>query len=205
MDEKPKNRSVKADGDAIRRLRLAKGWRVEDLARKAKCSVKTVENVEAGEQAYLCTLTNVAAAFGVEFATLVVGAMPPPLKGERFEVLIKLSIPFEEFDQSKQLATFIDLLKRLLGGDDMEPGDVKAGSTIIPVMMTKEQVQKLIETLPDFRARVRTLIEQGALTIEETLHIQRDLIPLVDSITDISIPDDPEFAEHRGQTVSVAK
>ncbi len=42
------NRTVQPDAEAIKRLRVGKGWRVEDLAEKAICSVKTVENVEQG-------------------------------------------------------------------------------------------------------------------------------------------------------------
>jgi ribosome-binding protein aMBF1 (putative translation factor) len=45
MANKLRNRTVEPDGDAIQRLRIEKGWRVEDLAKKARCSLKTVENV----------------------------------------------------------------------------------------------------------------------------------------------------------------
>ena len=205
MDEKPKTRTVKPDGDAIRRLRLAKGWRVEDLARKADCSIKTVENVEAGEQVYLCTLRSFAEVFGVEFSTLVVGATPPPLKDNRFEVEFKLSIPYEQFE-SKQLAALIELLKRLLGGD-MEPGNPKGGSTIIPVMMTREQVEKLVEILPDFHAQVIAMMQKnaGLMTAQEVYEMQTAIDPIVDSLIDISIPDDPDLPAYRGQTIAVSK
>jgi hypothetical protein len=47
-------------------LRVEKGWRVEDLVRKAKCSVRTVENVERGASVHLFTLGKFADALGVE-------------------------------------------------------------------------------------------------------------------------------------------
>jgi predicted transcriptional regulator len=63
MIETLKNRTVRPDGDKIKRLRLDKLWRVEDLAKHAKCSVKTVENVERGANVYMFTLAKFATAF----------------------------------------------------------------------------------------------------------------------------------------------
>jgi transcriptional regulator with XRE-family HTH domain len=76
MANKLKNRTVEPDGEAIQRLRIEKGWRVEDLAKKARCSLKTVENVERGANVYLYTLSKVAQALGVEVSTLMTGAAP---------------------------------------------------------------------------------------------------------------------------------
>jgi predicted transcriptional regulator len=63
MIETLKNRTVRPDGEKIKRLRLDKLWRVEDLAKHAKCSVKTVENVERGANVYMFTLAKFATAF----------------------------------------------------------------------------------------------------------------------------------------------
>jgi transcriptional regulator with XRE-family HTH domain len=52
MANEASNRTAKADAEAIQRLRIEKGWRVEDLAKEARCSVKAVENVERGENVY---------------------------------------------------------------------------------------------------------------------------------------------------------
>jgi transcriptional regulator with XRE-family HTH domain len=79
-----KNRTVTPDGKAIQRLRIEKGWRVEDLAKKAKRSLKTVENIERGANVYLCTLTTFAQALGVEVSTLMTGSVPDePISKER--------------------------------------------------------------------------------------------------------------------------
>jgi len=88
----------------------------------------------------------------------------------------------------------------------MEPGNPKGGSTAIPVMMTKEQVLKLIEILPDFHAQVTALMQKnaGLMTLEEAYEMHSAIDPIVESLIDISIPDDPAFPEHRGLTISVA-
>src|SRR5437867_4425253 len=78
MENQPTKRTVRPDADAIQRLRLAKGWRVEDLATKAICSVKTVANVERGtNNVYVCTLAKLAKGLGVEIMALVQGDKPP--------------------------------------------------------------------------------------------------------------------------------
>lgn len=69
-----KKRSVKPDGDAVRQARLAKGWRPEDLARHADCSLRTVENVERGAGVYANTLASIALALDVAFKTLLAKA-----------------------------------------------------------------------------------------------------------------------------------
>ena len=148
MSEPPKNRSVKPNGEAISRLRQAKGWRVQDLAKKAKCSVKTVENVERGVNVFLVTLGSFATALDVEYAALVSGGEPPPeppKKERRVEVQLTLSIPFEEFDQTGQLVALIELLTRLLQAKDrIEVKGLMAGSTIITLEMSEEDVHSLL-------------------------------------------------------------
>ncbi|WP_437193971.1 helix-turn-helix domain-containing protein [Planctomicrobium sp. SH527] len=67
-------RSVQPDGDAVRQARLAKGWRTEDLARHADCSLRTVENVERSADVYANTLASIALALDVAFKTLLAKA-----------------------------------------------------------------------------------------------------------------------------------
>jgi transcriptional regulator with XRE-family HTH domain len=64
-------RSVRPDGEAVRRARLTKGWRVEDLASHSDCSIGTVENVERSEDVYVNTLASIALALKVGYATLL--------------------------------------------------------------------------------------------------------------------------------------
>lgn len=148
MEIQVKSRTVRPDAEAIKRLRLEKGWRVEDLAKNAKCSAKTVENIERGASVYLFTLAKFATALGVEYALLVAGGEPQAesqTKERRFQVQITLSIPFEEFDQTEQLVSLIDLLKRLLPAKDaLEVKGLMAGSTIITLEMSEADVRALI-------------------------------------------------------------
>jgi transcriptional regulator with XRE-family HTH domain len=112
MADTPKKRTVEPDGQAIQRLRMQKGWRVEDLAKKAQCSLRTVENVESGENVYLFTLRRFAEALGVEVSTLMPGAMPPeqPKKERVLKVTIEVPTPYEEFDESKDLVNLLQAL-----------------------------------------------------------------------------------------------
>src|SRR5665213_3367904 len=121
MVEPPKSRTVRPDGEKIKRLRQAKLWRVEDLARHAKCSVKTVENVERGGNVYMFTLAKFATALGVENASLIAGGEMPaesPKKERRIEVNLTISIPFDDFDQSDQLVSLIEKLTAVVKAQD---------------------------------------------------------------------------------------
>ncbi len=151
MDAPPKNRTVKPNGDAISRLRKAKGWRVEDLAKNAKCSVRTVENVERGANVYLFTLAKFATALGVEYTVLVSGGdspPEPPKKERRFKVQITLDVPYEEFDESVQLVSFMTMFKQLVQAqDEIMVAGVEDGSTIITLEMSIDEIQRLIDEL----------------------------------------------------------
>jgi transcriptional regulator with XRE-family HTH domain len=177
----PSGRTVKPDGRAIQRLRLAKGWRVEDLARYAKCSVRTVENIERGANVYMYTLTRVAQALAVEYKVLLVGApplSPPSTNQRRFPVQLTIAIAFEEFDQSDQLTDFIRRLKKLIDGedDDMDVTAVDRGSVIITVEMTEEDIGKLY-------------LAFGQLKLLDL------------RISTVRLPDDQDFVLLRGDTI----
>lgn len=153
MAKKETNRTVEPDGQAIQRLRIAKGWRVEDLAKKVGCSLKTAENVERGKNVYLVTLSEFAQALGVEVTTLMKGmtAPPPPTKERTWEITIKLSTPFEDFDESTDLIRFMTTLMKRLGGDDMEPGGIRSGSTRITLKLTSPQIMRLLDAYQEGR------------------------------------------------------
>ena len=147
MPKQLKNRTVEPDGEAVQRLRIEKGWRVEDLAKKARCSLKTVENVERGANVYLYTLSKVAQALGIEVSTLMTGAAPPPLPKERsWTITIRITTPDDEaFDEATDLPRFMATLIERLGGDEMEPRGIRRGSVNITVEITAEQIMRLID------------------------------------------------------------
>src|SRR5579885_2695836 len=126
MANKLKNRTVEPDGVEIQRLRIEKGWRVEDLAKKAGCSLKTVENVEKGANVYIYTLKRVASALGVEPSELLIDGDDAPLgrrrKKERvIRITFEVSTPYDEFDESSDLVNLLQELVNRLGGRGMEP------------------------------------------------------------------------------------
>ncbi len=156
MADEVKNRTVAADGKAVQRLRIEKGWRVEDLAKKARCSLKTVANVERGANVYLYTLSKVAQALGVEVSALMAGAEPPapPKKGLRFTVQFTLEVPFEEFDESEHLVNFVTMLKQIVQAkDEIMVVGVQEGSTIITLEMGMEDIERLIHEFTGSRAK----------------------------------------------------
>jgi transcriptional regulator with XRE-family HTH domain len=148
MDRRPSTRTVKADGEIVKQLRLNKGWRPEDLARRAGCSKKTVENVERGANAYLFTLQNIAEALDVEFRALLPKVECESKEPRFVEVQIKLSIPYAEFDESEQLVTLVRSLNLLLQGKhEIGALKVQEGSTIVTLEMDAVDVGELIELL----------------------------------------------------------
>lgn len=146
----PASRSLTADGQAIERFRLEKGWSIEKLAQRADVSDKTVRNLIRGERAYLCTLQSVADALGVELRALLKNQPQPatPPAERTFQVSIVLSIPYQDFDQSVQLTTFIQqVMSAIKAKSDIPVVSVSQGSTAISVEMTAEELYQFAQAL----------------------------------------------------------
>src|SRR5712691_5393805 len=69
-------RSTSVSSTQVRRLRRAKGWTQQELAARAYCSKKTVENVENGKPVSAGTLGAIAEALGVDLPSLQALASP---------------------------------------------------------------------------------------------------------------------------------
>lgn len=141
---------VKVDGSALERLRKAAGLTIDDLANKSGVSTRTLNSYTAGKEARISSLKYVADALGVEFRSLL---KEPPSKElpqspveKRVEIDINVSIPYEMFEQSSQLAAFLAMLQSVLNPQsNIKVISVKEGSTIIAVEMDIEDVVKLLE------------------------------------------------------------
>jgi len=141
--------TVKPDANQIKALRARIGWRVEDLAKHAKCSSKTIENVERGANVYIFTLKKIAEAFGVEYHQLLADGdqvAQPEKKERRIKIELKLSIPFHDFDESDELMEFIHWVKKLLNsGDDIDVDGVEEGSVMIKLEISERDLQSLLD------------------------------------------------------------
>jgi transcriptional regulator with XRE-family HTH domain len=147
MEMQPQNRTVRPDAEAIKRLRIEKGWSVEKLAEKSICSIKTVENVEKGSSVYLSTLSKIARGLEVEYKTLLPGGNLPPEKPKpepRVQVQFSLSIPYKEFDESKQLSGILEFLTKFLAKEGtIDLQGVGPGSETTQRNLTIELMAKL--------------------------------------------------------------
>jgi transcriptional regulator with XRE-family HTH domain len=203
MEIQAKSRTVRPDAEAIKRLRLEKGWSVEKLADKAICSIKTVENVEKGSSVYLSTLSKIATALEVEYKTLLPGGespAEPPAAERRFEVQIKLSVPFGDFDET-ELVGLVQMLRRLLKGGDIDVAGIEEGSVIVTLRLTEEEMKRLVSTF----VHTRGIDAATAPTDEE---MQRELALNPDlkhgmrvpreffGIVEISIPKSDDIPEN---------
>lgn len=72
-----RNRSVKADGDAIKRLRKSKGFAVEDLSRISDISERTIRSAENGGSVHVRTIKALANVFLVSCDDLIQGSNLP--------------------------------------------------------------------------------------------------------------------------------
>ena len=171
MDQPPKSGMVKPNGEAIRRLRTEKGWRVEDFMKKTGCSKRTHENIERGAIARILTLRLFAEALGVNFPALLAEPLaaieqPAEPKERRRQVVITVSFPFEEFDESEQLWSLIQsLTKQIAAKDAVIVLRVANGSTIITLEMSEADLQQLMNCFLKGELRQHDII---AISVAET-------------------------------------
>ena len=133
-------------------MRLEKGWRVEDVAKHAKCSIKTVNNVERGVRVYVATLKRFADAFGVQVQSLVVGGKidDPPAQAPGIHMLIdiKLMISMDQLDETEQLTGLIQALHKLIAAKgEIGVASITTGSVIITLDVTWEDAEKLLKAI----------------------------------------------------------
>jgi transcriptional regulator with XRE-family HTH domain len=152
-------RSVLAKGESIRQARLAKGWRAEDLARKAGYSKRTIENAESGKPIDMSTVADIATALGVDYASL----LPSDLLDRPNLVRFQLSLEFDarQIEHSPHLQSFFDLLQRISQSDaPVRLQAVRQGSVILLLDMEEEGFLRLTALFPEFHEHAREAIAQ---------------------------------------------
>ncbi len=78
-----KKRSVTPNGDAVRIARLRKAWTTDDLAGRADCAIKTIENAERGKAIYANTLASIASALAVDYESLIARPVAKPVEQKK--------------------------------------------------------------------------------------------------------------------------
>lgn len=188
MEENEDTRTVRPDGKKIRELRTQRGWRVEDLAKHAKRSVKTINNMERGERVYYFTLSKCAEALGVPFDELIAEGQPNAgaeigviFGAPRAKVQVTISIDLGEFDETKPFIALIAAIKQLVSpDDDIDVLGVNDGSVRVILVMTEAAAKKLREVCaradnPFPQISDVTILEQvGGYTTD--LHTDVDLV-----------------------------
>jgi transcriptional regulator with XRE-family HTH domain len=167
-------RSVQPDGEKIRKLRLARGWTVDDLSRKVGCVYKSIENAEKGRNILVPTLAVIAEALKVEPGELILGEQPQPTGTFRFQLLIETDI--EKLNNSPQLHSLIELLTKILSATgEITITDVKAGSMIVTLAMNEADALRLVALFPDFHEHAREVIREKVEHSKKTPDYQERL------------------------------
>ncbi|HMP03658.1 MAG TPA: helix-turn-helix transcriptional regulator [Gemmatales bacterium] len=158
----PKTHKPRARKDAIRLLREAKGWGQQALADRAVVSIKTINSVEQGKPAHLSTFAKIAKALGVEPSEFLDGYDPAAhlasdtirALSKRVEVQIKLSIPFEEFDESDGLTNLVQMLSALIKArQEIGVVEVSPGSVKVTLEMHPDDLRELIAAFMEYRLK----------------------------------------------------
>jgi transcriptional regulator with XRE-family HTH domain len=186
-------RSIRANGQNVRAARQAKGWRTEDLARKAGYSKRTIENAESGKPVDMTTIVDIAEALGLDYQSLLPGAALD--RKDLFRIHLVLECDIREAEHSPHLRSFIELLQRMLPADGpIKLEAVTPGSVILALEMTEEDVLRLVALFPNFHEHARAAIArtpEGRAFFRGEAHADREsvarLVDLVESVRELRI------------------
>jgi transcriptional regulator with XRE-family HTH domain len=146
--------SAQPNAEAIKMLREAKPWVQETLAAKSDLSLRTIQKIEGGANCNACTLVAIANALGVDYSEVVIKNASGSLYKRSFSVEIKFDFLYDEFDQSEQLNTIIETLKRLISASgEMYPSVICRGSVIITFVMEQQDAILLMDAIVEDRLK----------------------------------------------------
>ncbi len=152
MSEQPQKtwRAFPVNGEALRRLRAAKGWETLSLANRAGCSEKTVSNLErGGRAAFPHTIRRLAMALGVEPQAIIADAFTPPepgvqlLKGKTVEIKLVLNID----DVSAVTPLLQQLIELAEAQGQIEVKKMEKGSVIVTLEMDVADVYRILQAI----------------------------------------------------------
>ena len=143
-------KTVKADGEKIQALRIAKGWSQDDLANVSGISVKTVSTAERGGLVLPCTLNRIARALDEDISKLFYGVDPMPAPRRKvLTITIEVDEQIAVLDEATGVVTFLDALNAFIQASVLEPKRIKYGSLFITVELTKQEFLRLIASYCD--------------------------------------------------------
>lgn len=150
-------RSVLANGAVIQQARRAKGWRTDDLARKAGYSKRTIENAESGKRVDMSTVADIATALGIEYASLLPSEFDDVPNIVRFQ--FRLEADARQIESSPHLKSFLALLQQMTQSDGpVRLKAVREGSAILYLEMQEDGFLRLVSLFPEFHERAREAI-----------------------------------------------
>jgi transcriptional regulator with XRE-family HTH domain len=152
-------RTVAADTEKIQRLRMERGWRIEDLAKRSKSSVRAIRNAEkVGRRMYLVTLARIAQALGVEVKDLLPvsadAALPLADTAKSLggvQISFTINMQFASLDETEWLAAYIqEFLHRGGAKGEIDVVSVREGmSVVIDLAMSAEDAYNIACALVD--------------------------------------------------------
>lgn len=143
MDNHKKRDSITANGEELRRLRLLKGWSVDDLANHAGCDSSTVENVEKGNSVRISTIRKIASALSVSHNGLLSNPSPSELRKE-----LKITIDNSKLtpDQINHVAIIVDhILESVSALGSYETIEISFCSILVTIDVCYEDAERIIE------------------------------------------------------------
>ena len=152
------------NGSAVKSLRVSKAWTHQDLSERAGCSVGTIRNAEKGAALVLTTVNLIATSLGVEPAEILKDPLPvaaPKPKERTWEITIKVSTPFEQFDETTDLPALMKALIDRLSGGELGPQRIVKGSTQLVFRVNEATLMKLMEAYASDQLDDLDVIELG--------------------------------------------
>ena len=164
----------------IESLRIKQGWTVDDLARNAGISRRTLDRLNGKKGVVMSTVRCIAEAFGMEPDDLLPGNADGAAKSKRqprYDMEFRLELPFESIT-----GTIVEAFKELVAAklqstDATIVISVQRGCTIITLNMSERDVIRLISlamTAPD---DISAGIPSFRTLLEAIRHVRASVCP----------------------------
>ena len=139
--------AVKAKGEEITKQRKGKVWTIKKLAKQSDCSERTIRSSEQSEHMQMFTIQKIAKALQVGAESLVDSPIQQPeTKVRTWEVTIKISTSYDDFDEARDLSAFLATLMSRLEEKELFPIGVIRSSVSITFQAILETMTSLLKS-----------------------------------------------------------